>query len=310
MPLVTENELLDFAQERGFAVPGFFPLNYEFIKVIIDVCEEEGAPVILCQGPEFIESFGDVVFTQAVKTAAQYAKIPVAMSVDHTFKTDEGTISVLTRDIALGWGSVMFDGSTLNYDDNLNLTTRMAKICKDAHVSCVGALGEVRRFFPQAMDFQGEFHDSFQVTKELMTDPIQAKEFVETTKVDTLAISVGQYIRSLWDGEKPPFKKTSRLDIQRIEAIRKNVDAHLILMGATHVYEEDLTAAAKAGVSMIKVASEQALIWSDEVRKFVAENPDVMFPEDIQAPALLAVKESLRRYIRLFNASNQIKKEG
>ena len=71
--------------------------------------------------------------------------------------------------------------------------------------------------------------------------------------------------------------------------------------------EEDLSEAAGKGISMIKVASEQALIWSNEIRNFVTGHPDVMFPEDIQKPALAAVKESMRNYIRLFHANGQIK---
>lgn len=307
MSLVKESELLRFAEEKGFAVPGFFAFNMEYIKQIIEVAEEEHSPVVLCQGPEFIESFGEHIFSEACKAAAHYAKVPVALSVDHSFVTDENTIPSLLRDIHLGWGSVMLDASLLPYEDNVRMSAKLATICKGADVDSVAALGEVRRFFPQAMKYQGPFEEDFVVPKEIMTDPLQAKSFVEETKVDTLAISIGQYVRSLWDGELPPFKKTARLDFERLAQIKKHVDAHLILHGATHVCEEDLKRAAMSGISMIKVASEQALVWSNEVRRFTAENRDVMFPEDVQASALKEVKESMRHYIRLFQSNNQIK---
>ena len=58
MPLVKEKDLLNFAEENHFAVPGFFAFNLDFIKPIIEVAEEERAPIVLCQGPEFIDSFG------------------------------------------------------------------------------------------------------------------------------------------------------------------------------------------------------------------------------------------------------------
>ncbi len=305
MPIVREKDLLAAAEERGFAVPGFFPFNLDFIRPIIEVAEEEGAPVVLCQGPEFIESFGEYVFTEACRTAAHYAKVPVALSVDHTFVTDERTIPKLIRDIHLGWGSVMVDGSLLPYEKNVEMSKELAGICRGAGVSSVAALGEVRRFFPQAMQYEGPFQESFVVPPEIMTDPEQAEAFVEETRIDTLAVSVGQYVRSLWDGELPPFKRTARLDFDRLERIRKAAPAHLLLHGSTHVCEDDLQGAVQCGVSMIKVASEQALIWSNEIRRFVTENPDVMFPEDIQKPALMEVKESMRKYIRLFRANQQ-----
>ena len=309
MPLLKESEVLEIARKKGFAVPGFFAFNYEFIKEIIEVAEEENSPVVLCQGPEFIQSFGEYTFTEACKTAAQHAKVPVAIAVDHTFVTDENTIPALLRDIALGWSSCMVDGSLLPYEENVAITKQLADICRGAGVNSCGALGEVRRFFPQAMKYSGPFTEDFVVPAEIMTDPKQAKDFVERTGVNTLAIAIGQYCRSLWDGEKPPFKKTARLDFDRLEAIRKETDVHLIMHGNTHVNEEDLERASLNGVSMIKIASEQALIWADEVRKFTAENPQVMFPEDIQKPALKAVKESMRHYIRLLHSNNQVNVE-
>lgn len=307
MSLVRESDLLRFAEEKGFAVPGFFAFNMEYIKQIIEVAEEEHSPVVLCQGPEFIQSFGEHIFSEACKSAAHYAKVPVALSVDHSFVTDEKTIPSLVRDIHLGWGSVMLDASSLPYEENVRMSTELAKICKGAGVDSVAALGEVRRFFPQAMQYQGPFEEDFVVPKEIMTDPLQAKSFVEQTKVDTLAISIGQYVRSLWDGELPPFKKTAHLDFERLAEIKEHIHAHLILHGATHVCEDDLKKAAKSGIGMIKVASEQALLWSNEVRRFTAENPEVMFPEDVQKTALKEVKESMRHYIRLFQSNNQIK---
>jgi len=305
MPFVSENELLEKAERGGYAVPGFFPFNLDFIKPIIEVAEEEKSPVVILQGPEFIKSFGAEVFTEALKTAAHYAKVPVTIAVDHPFVTDENAIPDAVSAIHLGWKSVMLDGSLLPYEQNVEMTKELARISHMAGVSTLGALGEVRRFFPQAQNYSGAFEDSFVVPAEIMTDPVQAAEFVAETKVDSLAISAGQYVRSLWDGELPPFNRTGRLDFKRIEEIKSKTNAHLVLHGSTHVREEDLTDSIKCGVSMIKVASEQALIWSNEVRKTVTENTDLMFPEDIQKPALAAVKESMRRYIRMFNASGK-----
>lgn len=305
MVFYDEKILLEDARKNKYAVPGFFPFNLDFIKIIVDVCEEENSPVVICQGPEFIRSFGDEVFTQALITAAKNAKVPVSLSVDHMFETNEETVHELTHAIHLGWKSVMLDGSILSYEENLKLTKEVAKMCSKIDVTSVGALGEVRRFFPQASDYEGEFKDTYTVPEEIMTDPLQAKEFVENTGVDVLAISIGQYIRSLWDGEKPPYKKTARLNFDRLDQIAQATDAYLILQGASHVDESDLEKAAKSGVSMIKVASEQALIWANTLRETLDKDQNLMFPEDIQKPALAAVKESMRHYIRLFGSNNK-----
>lgn len=307
MPFVTEQELMQHARKHGYAVPAVFPFNFEFIKPMIEVAEEEHSPIILCQGPEFIQSFGEHVFTQALITAAHYAKVPVCLSADHAFVTDEHAVPNAMRAIALGWNSVMVDGSLLPYEDNVRYTKQLADSARGSGAAVVGALGEVKRFFPQAQNYTAAFEEGYIIPPEIMTDPDQAREFVDITGVDSLAVAVGQYVRSLWDGELPPFKKGARLDLKRIDAIHAKTNVNLVLHGATHVNEDDLRQAAKhEAISIIKVASEQALIWSNEVRKLVTEDKGVMFPEDIQKPALAAVKESVRHYIRLFNASNQV----
>ena len=210
MPFVHENELLEHARRKGYAVPAFFPFNFEFIAPIVEAAEEERAPVILMQGPEFVKSFGEHVFTQAMLTAAHYAKVPVTLSVDHAFVTDDKAIPNATRVLALGWNSVMLDGSLLPYEQNVSMTREMAVIAHNAGAACVGALGEVRRFFPQAQNYAGAFEETFVVPPEIMTDPDQAAEFAAETGVDTLAVSVGQYVRSLWDGELPHVLVMSR----------------------------------------------------------------------------------------------------
>ena len=307
MPLVKEHDILSLSEENHFAAPSFFPFNMDFLRIIIEVAEEERSPVIILQGPEFIESFGDKLFTECCKTAASISKVPVALAVDHTFKTDENTISQLIHSISLGWGSVMLDGSLLPFEENVALTKRMAAISKAAGVNCTGSLGQVRRFFPQAMDYDGPFEEGFVPSEESLTNPIMAKKFVEETGVSVLGIAAGQYIRSLWDGEKPPLKKTARLDMKRISEIKAATHAHLLLMGSTHVNEDDLSEAAANGVNYIKVASVHALIWANEIRALLDADKKVMFPEDIQKKALQEVKESMRHSIRLFHANEQIK---
>ena len=307
MPLVSEHEILQHAKQNGYAVPGFFAFNYEFIQAIIEVAEEENSPVVLCQGPEYIKNNGEAIFSSACVTAAQHAKVPVALAVDHSFVTNENSIPEQIHNISLGWNSVMIDGSLLPYEENVAISKELAYICKGAGVSSCAALGEVRRFFPQAMHYNGPFQEDFVVPKEIMTDPKLVKDFVERTGISTLAVSIGQYVRSLWDGEKPPFKKTGRLDFERLEEIKKETDIPLILHGSTHVREEDLERAALSGVSMIKIASEQAIMWAEELKGFLKDNPEVMFPEDIQKTAINAVKESMRHYIHVFHSNNQVK---
>ena len=98
------------------------------------------------------------------------------------------------------------------------------------------------------------------------------------------------------------------MDFERLASIRKNTDVHLVMHGNTHVHESDLEKASLSGVSLIKIASEQALLWANEIRDFTLSHSEIMFPEDIQRTALKQVKESMRHYIRLLHANDKVKK--
>jgi len=305
MPLVSENSLLENAEKGKYAVPGLFPFDMDFIKIIIEAAEEERSPLIIIQGPEFIEDFGAPVFSSALLTAAKNAKVPVCLSVDHAFMIDEKTFDYVIMCIHNGWKSIMIDGSLLSYEENVSKTKEITRICHAAGIACCGALGEVRRFFPGVRNFKESFKEGFVIPDEVMTDPQQAKKFVEETGVDSLAISIGQYVRSLWEEEKLPVKRTARLDLDRLKAIRKATSAHLILHGSSHVNNEDLQKSIEFGICEIKVASEYGVIWATAVRDVLIKDKNLMFPIDIQKPALEKVKESMIGYMRTFNSSEK-----
>lgn len=305
MPLVAENQILENAEKGQYAVPGLFPFDMDYIKIIIEAAEEENSPLIILQGPEFIKDFGAPVFTSALLTAAHNAKVPVCLSVDHAFKIDENIFNDVMMCIHNGWKSIMIDGSLLSYDENVKITKEIARVCHAAGVACCGALGEVRRFFPGVRNFTESFSDDFMVPDEIMTDPQQAKQFVDETGVDSLAVSIGQYVRSLWEEEKLPVKRTARLDMERLKVIHASTSAHLILHGSSHVNEDDLRESIKYGISEIKVASEYGVIWATAVRDILVRDKNLMFPIDIQKPALQKVKEAMKGYMRVFNSSGK-----
>ncbi|HBN95043.1 MAG TPA: hypothetical protein DDZ66_01990, partial [Firmicutes bacterium] len=119
------------------------------------------------------------------------------------------------------------------------------------------------------------------------------------------AISVGQYVRSLWEKETLPVKRVARLDFERIRQIRDATSAHLILHGSTYVSKDDLTKSTEYGISEIKAATEYGFIWATEVRKTLDNDPELMFPIDIQKPALAKVKEAMIDYMRIFKSSGK-----
>jgi len=299
MPLVSENSLLENAEKGKYAIPGLFPFDMNFIKVFIEAAEEARSPIIILQGPEVTKLFGAPMFSSALITAARNAKVPVCISADHAIKIDEKTLNDVLMFIQYGWKSIMVDGSLLSYEENVSKTKEITRICHAAGIACCGALGEVKRFFPV---FKESFKEGYVVPDELMTDSQQAKDFVERTGVDSLAVSIGQYVRSLIGEENLDIKRTVRLDLDRLKAIRKATPAHLILQGSSHVNKDDLQKSIEYGISEIKFASAYGTVWAANIKETVQKTTGLFHPMDIQKPALKKVKENIIEYMRLFKS--------
>jgi len=297
MTLCTENEILKNAEEGNYAVVALFALTMDWIQPIFEAAEQERSPIIISNGPELAEEIGISRYSAALIESAQAATVPVCLHMDHGFTTDEKTLGHIMHFIKNGWQSVMYDASMRSLDENIQETLEMVKICHAGGIDVLGAVG----FVPRDV----ENIEGYQVPNTLLTKPEEAKKFVEETSVDSLAISIGQYVHPLTLGEPRPVQKNAKIDFGLLEKIRNATDAPLVLHGGTHVSDEDLKMAIELGVSEIKVAALSAMAWADAIREYMTANPDNLMPSDIIRPALFEIKEITAGYMRLFGSSGK-----
>jgi len=288
MPLVTSKEILQQALAERFAVGAFNANNMEMVQAIVETAQEERAPVILQVSQGAIRYAGLDFAAGLVKIAAEQADIPVVLHLDHGTDFDQNV-----RCLRAGFTSLMFDGSKLPYEENVAISKR---VCDIAHI--VG--------IPVEAELGCVLKASDGVTPEevvaAMTDPNQAKEFVDLTGADSLAVAVGS-VHAMKARE-------ATLDILRIEAIRQKVGVPLVLHGASGVRHESVVEAIGHGICKVNVATYLNQAFVRGMREGFERHPDEVDPRKYLSISRENTKEAVREKIRLFKSNGRVDSSG
>ena len=177
MPLVTTKEMFDKSMKEGFAVGAFNVNNMEIIQAIVDAASKENSPVILQASSSAIKYARPTYLRKMVEAAVEETNIPIALHLDHgaDFETCKACIDA-------GFTSVMIDGSKYDFEENIKVTKQVVDYAHERGVVVEAELGKL-----------AGIEDDVNVSAEdsSFTDPEQAKEFVERTGCDSLAIAIG-----------------------------------------------------------------------------------------------------------------------
>jgi ketose-bisphosphate aldolase len=231
MPIVGGRELLRGASQGGYAVPGFNVSNVEMALGVLDAAEAARAPIFLQFNPSNLEHLGGVDLAAAVgRRLAERAGVPVAVHLDHGPQ-----LGLLREALANGFTSLMFDGSTAPLEQNLRETQAAAALALAAGVAIEAELGHVGGREPGVV-----------TSEAVLTEPEAAKRFVEQTRVDSLAVSVGT---------AHGLAGAVRLDLVR-ELRAATRDLPLVLHGGSGVTPHDLRDAVAAGIRKVNISSE------------------------------------------------------
>lgn len=289
MPLVSSIEILQAALEGHFAVGAFNANNMEQIQGIVDAAVEEHAPVILQVSQGAIRYAGLEFASAMVRTAAELADVPVVLHLDHGTDVEQNI-----RCLRQGFTSLMFDGSKRPYDENVRITRQVADIAHACGIPVEAELGKVL----QSADG---------VTEEeviaAMTDPDQAKEFVELTRCDSLAAAIGS-VHAMKEA-------AAELDIPRLKAIHAQIPSiPLVLHGSSGVKEESEIEATKHGIAKINVATMLNQAFAKGLKQAQVDMPDNVDPRKWLIYSRDAVKEVVRHKIRLFGSNDKVRSSG
>ena len=231
MPLAGAIELLAAAERGGYAVPGFNVSTIEMAMGAIDAAEATRAPMFLQFNPGNLEHFGGLDIAAAVgRTLAARATVPVAVHLDHA-----PTLALIRQAIRAGFTSLMFDGSTFPLERNRRATMLAYAAAQEARLGLEAVLGHV-----------GGREPGVRTSEMALTDPESAARFVEETRVDSLAVSVGT---------AHGLAGEVRLDLlQELRLATRGLP--LVLHGGSGVTPHDLRAAVLGGIRKVNISTE------------------------------------------------------
>lgn len=303
--LVTLKEILGKAEKNGYAVGAFNVNNLEIIQAVVEAAELEMSPVIISTSEGAIEYAGMEELASLVRIVAKKSNIPICFHLDHG-----KDVNLVEEVIKSGfYTSVMYDGSALDYEENLYNTKRLVKMAHKYGVSLEAELGALAGIEDFVEVDEQDAH---------LTNPEQAKEFVYETDCDALAIAVGTSHGAF------KYKDEAKLDFERLEKINELVNVPLVLHGASGVPEhikqkcidygckiadakgvsDDLIKEAIVhGIRKINIDTDLRIAFDAGVRKYLQENPEVIDPRKILGGAKNLMIEVVREKMRLFGSS-------
>lgn len=263
MAYVKTMDILKKCAQEKFAVGAFNLNGLDQIPAIVKRAEALGSPILVTE-PGVIEPYVDFEQMAAVTYhAAKKVNVPVGLHLSHG-----GDLETVERAVKAGFTSVMYDGSKLEYEDNVRTTAEAVKLGHSYGVAVEGELG--------ALPGASEGGAAAATTVDTMTDPALAKDYVQKTGVDILAVSIGN-AHGLYKG-KPS------LDFARLEQIYYGLmsqDVYLTLHGGTGIPEDHIKRAMGMGIVKVCIYTDMCVEGKKNANAYVAEKPEYQGNFDI-----------------------------
>jgi len=281
--LVTTKEMLLKAQKEKYAVPAFNIHNLETISVVVETAAELKSPVILAGTPGTIGYAGGEYLVAIAKAAAKKYNLPIALHLDHFEDIEE-----IKKYLDLGFTSAMIDASKENFQNNIKKVKEVVHYAHEKGAVVEAELGKL-----------GGIEDDLIVDEKnaMYTDPNSAKEFVERTGIDSLAVAIGT-AHGLYKGEL-------KLDFQRLSEIRSKVKVPLVLHGASDVPINLVRKAISLGITKVNIATDLKIPFAEAVKSYFRENPEANDPRKYMTPGKEAMKAIVEAKIKMCGSENK-----
>ncbi len=308
MPLVTTKDMFEKSMKEHFAIGAFNVNNMEIIQGIVDAAAEQNSPVILQASSSAIKYARVPYLKKMIEAALEEHDIPVVLHLDHgpDFETCKMCIDN-------GFTSVMIDGSKYDFEENVALTKKVVDYAHSHGVVVEAELGKLAGI---------EDDVNVSTSDAMYTDPEQAKEFVERTGCDSLAIAIGTSHGAY------KFKGEAKLRFDILAKVKELIpNTPIVLHGASTVIpefveqcnkyggnipgakgvpDEMLHEASLSGVSKINVDTDLRLAMTGAIREVFTEDPSVFDPRKYLGVARTQIKDIVEHKIRdVFGSSNK-----
>lgn len=280
--LVNLNDILPKAQKEHYAVGLFNTTDTDMLEAAIAAAEELRAPIIIGTA-EVLLPHGELkLIAPSIIAAAKRATVPVVVHYDHGLTFDR-----CIEALQLGFSSIMFDGSTGDYETNLKETAEIVKIAHSMGASVEGEIGHIGANDGSAEGDGAGDHSIY-------TEPAEAKAYAEATGVDALAIAIGT--------AHGAYKSKPKLDIGRLAEIRKSIDTPLVLHGGSGLSDDDFKNTIKEGIAKVNIFTDLCLAGSEAMKQGLEKGLDYLAIRNLKVEL---IKQAVMKKMKLFGCDGK-----
>lgn len=275
---VTLKEVLKGANQLNMAIGAFNTHNLEMLPAIIKAAGKQKTPVIVQTSCGTANYVGHKNLVAVCKSMAEEYGVDVVLHLDHAKDFDE-----IRKAIRAGYSSVMFDGSSLSFKENIFGTKQVVNFAKEYGVSVEAELGTVGGTEEGIVVSQAEV---------FYTDPKDAVEFVAETGIDALAVAIGT--------NHGQYMSKTDISFDQLKQIKEVVDIPLVIHGGTGVKDDDVKKVIDLGIRKFNVGTELLVGWNRQSKVCYEENKENISNRDNVVPCLDKIEEIVSRKINLF----------
>lgn len=276
--LATLTDVLRPAQKGRYAVGLFNTIDTDMLEAAVSAAEELRSPIIIGTA-EVLLPYGELkLIAPSVLEAARRASVPVVVHYDHGL-TFERCIEALQ----LGFTSVMFDGSAGDPARNIEDTREIVRIAHAMGATVEGEIGHV-----------GEAASQDNAASDLYTTPQEALSFLQDTGVDALAVAIGT--------AHGAYRSKPRLDLERLKAIRKEVEVPLVLHGGSGLSDDDFRNTIREGIAKVNIFTDLCQAGADAMAKGTREGLSYL---ELRSLRVSAIREAVKTKMLLFGSQGK-----
>lgn len=275
--------LFQQAQAGKYAIPAFNIHNLEITKAVLETAEEMQSPVLLAATPGTVKYVGEEFLIGIMEAAKKKYSIPFEVHLDHHENVED-----IKRMIDMGVGSVMIDASHHSFEENIKIVQDVGDYARPKGVLVEAELGRL-----------SGIEDDMSVDEKdaIYTNPVQAREFVERTGIDTLAVAIGT-AHGLYKGEP-------KLDLERLKEIREVVDIPLVLHGASGIPDALVHETIRLGICKVNVATELKNAYVAGLRNYLSAHVDENDPRKYFSEAIEDLKKVVESKITMCQSAQK-----
>jgi len=286
------------AQKEKWAIGQFNFSTGSQLKGIIRAAENLRSPVILGTSEGESKFFGlkeAVALRNALRKKGRPGghpgrPLPIFLNLDHG-----KSFEYLKEAIDCGYDMVHFDGSKLLLEENIKTTKQVVKYAKWREVLVEGEVGIIET------DSSKVYNEKFKIKEELLTNPVESVKYIDKSKIDLLAVSIGNFHGIEAGGQNP------KLLLNRLAEIKKAVkNTFLVLHGGSGTLEEDIKKAIDLGIVKININTEIRIAYTNALRKSLQENPNEIVPYKYLQNTVEVAQKLVEEKIKLFGSENKI----